>query len=51
MDEEAGKLIEAYGRTPTLINWEDRLEAARQKLIAEGKYPMIPQPVSEDPAV
>ena len=41
MDEEAGKLIEAYGRTPTLINWEKRLEEARQKLIAEGKYPVI----------
>ena len=40
MDEEAGKLIEAYGRTPTLINWEERLEAARQRLIAEGKYPL-----------
>ncbi|MXV74049.1 DUF433 domain-containing protein [Candidatus Poribacteria bacterium] len=51
MDEEAGKLIEAYGRTPTLINWEERLEAARQKLIAEGKYPMMPQPASADPAV
>ena len=50
MDEEAGKLIEAYGKTPTLINWAERLEAARQKLIAEGKYPMMPQPVSEDPA-
>lgn len=51
MDEEAGKLIQAYGRTPTLINWEERLEAVRQKLIGEGKYPMMPQPVSEDPAV
>ncbi|MYC78832.1 DUF433 domain-containing protein [Candidatus Poribacteria bacterium] len=40
MDEEAGKLIEAYGRTPTLINWEQRLEEARQRLIAEGKYPL-----------
>lgn len=40
MDEEAGKLIKAYGRTPTLINWEQRLEEARQRLIAEGKYPL-----------
>ena len=40
MDEEAGKLIEAYGSTPTLIDWEARLEAARQRLIAEGKYPL-----------
>lgn len=40
MDEEAGKLIEMYGRTPTLINWEERLEEARQRLIAEGKYPL-----------
>lgn len=40
MDEEAGKLIEAYGRTPTLINWEQRLEEARQRLITEGKYPL-----------
>lgn len=30
MDEETGKLIKMYGRTPTLINWEERLEAARQ---------------------
>lgn len=51
MDEEAGKLIEAYGRTPTLINWEERLEAARQKLIAEGKYPALPKSASEDPAM
>ena len=51
MDEEAGKLIEAYGRTPTLINWEERLEAARQKLIAEGKYPVMPKSASEDPVV
>ena len=43
MDEEAGKLIEAYGKTPTLINWEKSLEAARQKLIAEGKYPVMPE--------
>lgn len=43
MDEEAGKLIEVYGRTPTLINWEERLEEARQRLIAEGKYPVIPR--------
>ena len=48
MDEEAGKLIEAYGRTPTLINWEERLEDARQKLIAEGKYPAVPRLASED---
>ena len=48
MDEEAGKLIEAYGRNPTLINWEERLEAARQRLIVEGKYPIMPKPVSED---
>ena len=41
MDEEAGKLIEVYGRTPTLINWEERLEEARQRLIAEGKYPSL----------
>ena len=40
MDEEAGKLIKAYGRTPTLINWEERLEEARQRLITEGKYPL-----------
>ncbi len=40
MDEEAGKLIEMYGRTPTLINWKERLEEARQRLIAEGKYPL-----------
>jgi uncharacterized protein (DUF433 family) len=51
MDEEAGKLIEVYGRTPTLINWEERLEAARQKLIAEGKYPVMPKSASEDPVV
>ena len=51
MDEEAGKLIEAYGRTPTLINWEERLEAARQKLIAEGKYPAMPKSASEAPAM
>lgn len=51
MDEEAGKLIEAYGRTPTLINWAERLEAARQKLIAEGKYPVMPKSASEDPAM
>ena len=50
MDEEAGKLIEMYGRTPTLINWEERLEEARQRLIAEGKYPVMPKPVSEDTA-
>lgn len=49
MDEEAGKLIEAYGRNPTLINWGERLEEARQRLIAEGKYPVMPNPVSEDP--
>lgn len=51
MDEEAGKLIEAYGRTPTLINWDERLEAARQKLIAEGKYPVMPKSASEDPVL
>ena len=50
MDEEAGKLIEMYGRTPTLINWEERLEEARQRLIAEGKYPVMPIPASEDAA-
>ncbi|MCY3552440.1 MAG: DUF433 domain-containing protein [Candidatus Poribacteria bacterium] len=50
MDEEAGKLIEMYGRTPTLINWEERLEEARQRLIAEGKYPVMPKPASEDAA-
>ena len=50
MDEEAGKLIEMYGRTPTLINWEERLEEARQRLIAEGKYPVMPKPASEDTA-
>ena len=50
MDEEAGKLIEAYGRTPTLINWEERLEEVRQRLIAEGKYPEMPTLASEDPA-
>lgn len=48
MDEEVGKLIEVYGRTPTLINWEKRLEEARQRLIAEGKYPLMPS-ASEDP--
>ena len=46
MDEEAGKLIEVYGRTPTLINWEERLEEARQRLIAEGKYPVTPDVLS-----
>lgn len=46
MDEEAGKLIEVYGRTPTLINWEERLEEARQRLIAEGKYPVTPKVLS-----
>ncbi len=51
MDEEAGKLIEAYGRTPTLINWDERLEAARQKLIAEGKDPVMPKSASEDPVL
>ena len=51
MDKEAGKLIEAYGRTPTLINWAERLEAARQKLIAEGKYPVMPKSASEAPAM
>ena len=40
MDEEAGKLIKAYGENPTAINWEERLEEARQRLIAEGKYPL-----------
>ena len=42
MDEEAGKLIKAYGENPTAINWEERLEEARQRLIAEGKYPLTP---------
>jgi uncharacterized protein (DUF433 family) len=40
MDEEAGKLIEVHGRNPTQINWEECLEEARQRLIAEGKYPL-----------
>ena len=42
MDEEAGKLIEVYGNTPLLIDWTERLEAARQRLITEGKYPLTP---------
>ncbi len=40
MSEEADKLIKAYGTTPMLINWEERLEEARQRLIAEGRYPL-----------
>ncbi len=42
MDEEAGKLIKAYGEDLTAINWKERLEEARQRLIAEGKYPLTP---------